>query len=153
MKRFVAFLIVTLLTLGWVGTAENIELLGHRSASDPLKVYVGPTRDEGLYTFVQERGETVWAGMETFRRPAKGVAVAEGYGALPGRIWFKNALIEENGVLVVPEVVAEKIILQHPDRSRFGGITWDRDELGTYFTIHEGAVILYVNGREVERWQ
>ena len=142
------------LAAGNIESNGNIYLVGGRPFISPIKMYLGPDYDRGLYIFEQERPDgSLFAGMETFQRPAQGAPVAEGYGAYPLRLWGSNVLIEENGVLVVREVVANKIILQQPDTTVGGAIRWNPDDMGTYLTRDGPDVILYNGGREVARWR
>lgn len=130
---------------------SNIYLLGRRDFTSPQKIYIGPDMDNGLYIFVQERVGGIWAGLETFKRPPQD-SPANGYGHYPLRLWGSNILAEENGILVVREVVAQKIILQTPILTPEGGITWNPLDLQTYITRDGTNVILYVAGIEVDRW-
>lgn len=136
-----------------IESAGNLYLVGPRAFTDPLKLYLGPTMDRGLYGFVQERPDgSIFTGLETFKRPPAGTPVAQGYGAYPLRLWGSNILAEENGSLVAKDVVASKLILQAPAYLPGGGITWNPADLGTYLTRSGEDLILYHNGREVARW-
>lgn len=136
-----------------IETSGNILMLSQRPMADPLKFFSGPDLDHGLYIFVQERPQGLWAGVETFVRPVDGSGPANGYGALPFRIWGSNILVEENGVLVAKELVTSKLVLQEPQHTPSGGLTWDPEDLGTYFARDGSALVLYHNGKEVQRWQ
>lgn len=99
------------LALGNLTTPGNLTQQADRPPTSPLK-HIMTTADGrgGLYTFMQERfpdqGSELWAGVETF---VKHQTPAWGYGALPLRLWGQNCLLEANGVLVVREVVTEKV--------------------------------------------
>ena len=139
------------LLAGWTAN-ENITVVGPRPFTSPWKLFMGPTEDAGLYIYAQQRQDgQVWSGVETFKRPDAG-QVSAGYGAWPLRLWGTNFLAEENGVVVAPELVTERIILQRPDNRGPGGVTWDRQRLGTYFAWTPDCVLLYVNGHEAQRW-
>lgn len=164
--------------------SQNIETTGNltlhddgRESSNPVKLFMGfLQRATGLYFFWQRRfpGQsdgTHWAGMETSLEPPDGRPIAEGYGALPMRLWGQNVLLEANGALVVKDVVAHKVYLSPPvyrhrwtgqfmspsgwsaagepldDEGRvMGGIYYDVANLGTYLTVHEGQPVVVHNG-------
>ncbi len=158
-------------------TAGNLTLEdGGRVPSNPVKVLLGFLgRATGLYVFWQRRfggqaqGE-YWAGLETALEPPDGRPVAEGYGALPLRLWGQNVLLEANGALVVRHVVCERVYLAPPVyRHRWtgafvtasgwsgagepldaegrvlGGIYYPA-QLGTYLTVHEGRPVVVHEG-------
>lgn len=153
MKNFFVFMAALgLFMAGWSAN-ENIYMVGHRAFTDPLKLFMGPTMDAGLYQFVQEKPDgSIWAGVETFKRPLSG-PVADGYGAYPLRLWGSNVLIEAGGQAVFPEVVTNKITLQEPVSHGEGGLTWDTSHLGSYIAVDaNGCVLVYANDIEKARW-
>lgn len=99
------------LALGNLLTPGNLTQQSDRPPASPMK-HIMTTADArgGLYTFMQQRppnqGSELWAGVETF---IKHQTPSWGYGALPLRLWGQSALLESNGVLVVREVVTEKV--------------------------------------------
>lgn len=148
-----------------------------REPGNPVKLFLGfLSRATGLYAFWQRRfgGQALgeyWAGLETSLAPPDGRPVAEGYGALPLRLWGQNVLLEANGALVVRTVVAEKVYLAPPvyrhrwtgefvapsawsqagepldEQGRvLGGIMYDPADLGTYLTVHEGKPVVVHDG-------
>lgn len=146
-------LLATGFTAGNLESAGNLYLISRRSFSDPIKLFLGPSGQRGLYGFVQERPDgSLFVGLESYQAPPAGRPVAEGYGALPGRLWFRETLIEADGTMVARSVVAERLYLQPPARTPGGALTYDAGDLGTYLTRAGGDLILYHDGREVARW-
>lgn len=100
-------------------TKGNVSLADDgRDPSNPLKWFMGKL-GQGLYVFWQKRfagqakGE-FWAGLETWLLPPSGRPVAEGYGALPLRIWGQGLLMEANGVLTTRHLAVDTVYLQTP---------------------------------------
>ena len=165
---------------GNITTPGNINQVGPRDPSNPIKQFMGPSMDAGLYTFMQERfpgqGTSLWAGLETFQRPDDDPAhAAWGYGALPLRLWGLTFLLEGNGDNVVRNIVAEKFYLQTPAHRnlqtgafekahhydaqgvpytaagmQLGGIYFDQADLGVYLTREGDSVVLYNQGQRKE---
>lgn len=104
---------------GGVTTGGNVAIEdGGRAPSNPLKLFLGNIALRGLYFFWQKRfegqGSEYWGGFETWLNPGEGKPPGWGYGALPGRAWFMNFLLEANGVQVGQSVVVQRIYLQQP---------------------------------------
>lgn len=166
-----------------IQTDGNMSMLGDRPPGSPLKFFIGKDFQRGLYFFFQERfpgqGTELWGGFETYQAPPDGdpTHASWGYGALPGRAWFQNFLLEANGDNVSRNVVTNRIYLQVPahrnlstgvfekpssyspegvplaaDGSPLGGIYPDFNDLGTYFAREGDQVVLYINGAEAVRW-
>jgi hypothetical protein len=146
-----------------------------RTASDPVKQFMGNSPDSGLYTFWQRRFSSgdgqYWGGMETFRRPAAECPPHWGYGAEPMRLWGQNFLFEANGTAVVRNIVTERVYLAPPvfrnletgefvpaasfdangtpygpGGERLGGIYWDTANLGVYLTQVDGWPVVVKGG-------
>lgn len=94
----------------------NINMVGPREDGNPIKLFMGPDMDRGLYFFVDKRdpaeGTEYFAGFETYVKPDGPPAV--GYGALPLRSWGMLGVDELNGVIVRRNIVAQAIYLQTP---------------------------------------
>ena len=132
-----------------IETDGNILAISRRDFSNPIKLFLGPDLDHGLYTFVQERPAGTWAGIETFVRPTGG-SPAAGYGALPLRVWGSNIYIEDT--MAVATVVTDRIYLQSPRHTPAGAMTYDQSDLGTYIARDGRHIIIYADGKEVARF-
>lgn len=129
-------------------TSGNVYLVGKRAFTNPIKLYMGPDENNGLYFAVQERADgSLFTVIESFKRPDKGVPVAEGYGYYPLRLWGKHWMLREDGVGILAGVVTEKLTLQRPDYTKFGGVTLGKD-LSSYITMDGDCMIFYVKGEE-----
>ena len=78
---------------------ENLEIVWPGTPTNFPRQWLGYDEDRLLYTYFQVSPDHPqgWAGMETFQRPAFGVPVSYGYGALPLRIWGRDFIAEADG--------------------------------------------------------
>lgn len=98
----------------WQGSPDNFP-----------KQWIGYDDDHLLYTFFQESGDHPqgWSGIETFLRPPSGVPVAQGYGALPIRVWGREFLAESDGSIAASQgFLAPRVYLANPVYTPYGGI-------------------------------
>lgn len=159
MRLVVACLLVSLLSGAGAGyasstnieTTGNILMLDRRNTTNPIKFFAGPDLDHGVYLFVQERPEGLWAGLETFVRPAAGAA-GNGYGALPLRLGGTNIWADPDGTLVAHYIVTDRIYLQSPRHTPSGAATYDQTDLGSYIARHGNDIIIFSAGQEVARF-
>lgn len=148
---------------GNITTPGNLYLVGEREDGNPIKLFMGPDLDRGLYISLDKRdpseGTEYMAKVETFMRPPEGVPVAAGYGAIPLRLMGMLGVDELNGVTARRYVVAESLYIGslvhrgpdgefvHADHYDAKGVPWgDADETvmlgGAYWDQENPGVLL-----------
>lgn len=133
---------------------ENLEIVWPGTPTNFPREWLGYDQDHLLYTFFQESPDhpNGWGGMETFVRPPGSIGPSEGYGALEGRIWFKNFLAEAGGQVVASDSFnAPRLHLSEPRRPLWGqgvqpgdtDVTIERTDNGDMrFTSRAGTTTL-----------
>lgn len=102
-----------------------------------------------LYAFYHNRLPTnggPWAGLETYQ-PQPGPDPAQGYGALPLRLWGQHFLAEAGGEVACRALYVPFVCLQQPlDRPpRGGGIYPDYNDLRVRLEPRQGQLFFVDN--------